>query len=427
MRGTRRQPSRHSMGGIPPFVLLVSRIFALMALNVRGITIKNQTSNADPAALFKALSDEFGIDNKITENMVTVLQFQDLDDFGHLFAKPEDVPVFVQKMPIDEKDKSLQVSRLRRAWAAVQSTIEQAAQRANDVVKNEDDDAVLPIKDIAVAMKVFWQRYKICFPVDTTPADLTLSRAIKEIDNKSLVARSVWKAPSLTSQLSSQVKEVRVSEQVVMRVGKEMDGGVAKTVLAYLRKLKTLLNAYAVAGAKAKADVNQQPEHQQSDPTEYVEAPLCQLLKYYDMVEYRAFEVLQRNPQQALKWLTARDEEERRIWMDRMRETGLSLGKIIKASFGQRDAVWASYPSASAVPHSPPPSGRARSPRVNPKAKRPRLQPSALLRTGVEIGEGRLEPCPQSLTHLCSGALKKDRACGMANHRAFQCKNKHRT
>ena len=106
---------------------------------------------------------------------------------------------------------------------------------------------------------------------------------------------------------------------------------------AYLDKLYTLMLAYARAGAQRTDTQPTESESKTSDAALYVKVPLDTMLRYHN----RAGRSTSKLPQNmALAWVIVRDEEERAIWIDRVKHTTKDLGTIVEEVMTQREAVW---------------------------------------------------------------------------------------
>ena len=73
------------------------------------------------------------------------------------------------------------------------------------------------------------------------------------------------------------------------------------------------------------------------DSTKVVECPLDVLMRYYFRVQDRAHSL---QYHMALDWIQRKDEAERTVWVDRLRNSTESLGEIIQHTPQTREAMW---------------------------------------------------------------------------------------
>eukprot|EP00971_Amphidinium_carterae_P332759 6467071-Amphidinium_carterae.1 len=118
----------------------------------------------------------------------------------------------------------------------------------------------------------------------------------------------------------------------------EEDTVPQQTVTQYLALHHTLMLAYARAGVSPVDPQPSSPESFEADSTDYVQAPLDVLLKFHSRLKLCASQM--QHSAASLAWLQARDEEERQQWVEVHRSTSLTLGKIVKQVYHQREAMW---------------------------------------------------------------------------------------
>ena len=73
------------------------------------------------------------------------------------------------------------------------------------------------------------------------------------------------------------------------------------------------------------------------DPTMIIECPLDTLMRYSCRVQDRAWRLPYSS---ALDWILRHDEAERRVWVDRCRNSKETLGEVIKHCLITREAKW---------------------------------------------------------------------------------------
>ena len=116
----------------------------------------------------------------------------------------------------------------------------------------------------------------------------------------------------------------------------------------YLDRLFTLLLAYALGGVKALDNAPSAKEEDVlgADTTRFVFVPLDVVMRYHARARRTSASLPHAS---RLAWLLQRDTEERADWVSRFRESTLTLGQVIKATYEARDAHW-SRPATSRRP-----------------------------------------------------------------------------
>ncbi|CAE8634458.1 unnamed protein product, partial [Polarella glacialis] len=108
---------------------------------------------------------------------------------------------------------------------------------------------------------------------------------------------------------------------------------------SYLQRLFTYLLALARAGVLPVMPAPVQAETKKCDSTLYCLVPLDVVFRYYSRAVRSA--TLHRGSDDArLNWLEARDMQERAAWTEKMQDTTLTLGQIIKSTIEQREVFW---------------------------------------------------------------------------------------
>ena len=194
--------------------------------------------------------------------------------------------------------------------------------------------------------------------------------------------------------------------------------------------MRTLCQGYAEVGAKPVSGCSS-PETRGSASIDFVECPMDVTMKYF----YRAEKQVAKIPHdRALEWLVNRDEGEREAWVELYRATRLTLGQVIQRLHIGRESLWIgdkerkrSAPALYASNYDHQDERRAT---LRPAAK-DSGRTIAMTKDHRQIcsawnrGECH-DPYPKNFLHFCSREVKGDRACGMTNHRADQCKNPKR-
>ena len=172
----------------------------------------------------------------------------------------------------------------------------------------------------------------------------------------------------------------------------------------------------------------------------YVGVPFDVLLKYHHRA---ARNVLLVDRERAMSWLKSRHEQETKIWVERHRQTQLTLGSIILQTYTEREAVWTVDSEDKHVGSSGSKRPRAEeieSSSEDRSAKRGNRQaapPKTVTKTVTKMRDGTLlcvawnsgrcgEPCQKGHLHACNRELKNGRACAMKNHRSINCAARRR-
>lgn len=408
-----------------------------MSLSIGGVAVPvREASCADVKGLFTELGNAYGLDAKVVNHLVDTVGVQDLIDFLRLFTDHKGIGEFVEKVVgLDKKDVPLQTARLRRAWQAVTDTAADADKLKSKQNEGVDLDTPLPKPELDRLREVFWRRHRQQWPVHLEPSDALLSRTAREFTSRLLTIRPVAKSHSMLHQATNSDSKGSPGEDV---------GSVQR----YLLALRVLIHSYSIAGATPLASASGKTEAKTSDATEFVVLPMDTAYKYFYRAEMRAIAMLERFPQQALKWLTEQDEAERAEWVQTVRTTQLTIGEVIEKVFREREPSWRIPEAPVPAPVQYPPRDRAQPKNIaNPRAKgdakadgkgKKRQGPENIitcktLQNGKEIcgdfnlGKCSASPCPHNKVHVCSRQCQRGRACGMSNHVAKDCKNKSRT
>ena len=128
-----------------------------------------------------------------------------------------------------------------------------------------------------------------------------------------------------------------------------------------------------------------------------------------------------------LAWLLQRDTEERADWVSRFRESTLTLGQVIKATYEAREARWVpagnfSAPTKERQQASPakPAARGSKPPLAKPIAGRAvarAMRDGTVLCQAFQHGQCKAgQSCPNG-QHRCAAILRGDRVCGMQNRR----------
>ena len=184
----------------------------------------------------------------------------------------------------------------------------------------------------------------------------------------------------------------------------------------YLDRLFTLLLAYALGGVKAldNAPPAKEEDVLGADTTKFVYVPLDVVMRYHARARRTSASLPYAS---RLAWLQQRDTEERADWVSRFRESNLTLGQVIKATYEDRT----SFVGAQGAPTGVTCQARWRSLIVGRAVARA-MRDGAVLCQAFQHGQCKAgQSCPNG-QHRCAAILRGDRVCGMQNHGAKECR-----
>ena len=172
------------------------------------------------------------------------------------------------------------------------------------------------------------------------------------------------------------------------------------------------------------------------------------LMKYFYRVQARAAEFPGHAKHEALQWIVRHDEADRSLWVDKYRNSPLTLGEVIRDTLIQREALWEvpvlvrqtvlerapqqprqqpkqSYGSKAAGKSKGKggknsPGGQARVGKA--KTMAPKLRDGKSLCAEYNLGRCHTPNCSKG-RHQCSGVQVGGRVCG-GPHPAVRCPNR---
>lgn len=368
--------------------------------------------------VLETLTKNFKIDDTVLQGLIQA-KIENLEEFRFFFEDESKIEPWTAKLKMGD-DKSIQVARLRRAWAAVRMYYQHLEQDRARVVAS-DLDTLLDDTTLRDAKTTFWKRYHCRYPPEVHPADATLSRVAREMSKRMLCVFQVWKVRSLQFQLHTTNKKRKLGDNLFTE-DNEDDDASPRDWETYMDKLLTLLLAYAMAGTTAipaPTGVPAAADMLGSDSCSAVEVPLDVVMAYH----FRAKRTSSQLPMaKRLGWLQQRDLEERAEWVSRFRESQSTLGMVIKEVMAQRDAHCVPIPAAD-VAGQPLKSGKVSQFALGkPISGR---QVARTMKDGTKLCQANCKnkpPCAQG-QHRCALVTRKERVCGAAGHGANACRN----
>ena len=283
--------------------------------------------------------DRLGKNFQLAEEVVGALSkagIANLEEFRFFFDAEAKVEPWLGKIQLGA-EAQIQAARLRRAWHAV-SLYYKTAEQDRSRVAIEDLDSLLGDTELRSAKEAFWVRYKLRFPTEVYPSDAAVSRASREMSKRLLCVTSVWKVKTLQWQLGTSSKKRKLGEGLWTEEPEDEQPG-HQDWETYLDRLFTLLLAYALGGVKALDNAPSAKEEDVlgADTTRFVSVPLDVVMRYHARARRTSASLPHAS---RLAWLLQRDTEERADWVSRFRESTLTLGQVIKATYEARDAHW---------------------------------------------------------------------------------------
>ncbi len=385
-------------------------------LVIGGVRIQAPSQSTDAQAIFAELGSQFQIDAKVTNFLVVDIGVKSLRDFATLFNGPEDIKNIVELVPeLEPIKRILQVARLRQAWEGVDEA--QRTSEGQKKLKGEDPDLdmMLPQAELDDLTECFWRRHHLSFDSEVMPSDALLSRCSRELQRRLLTVRDVWKVQTLAKELKGDKRTTDLSAglALVQEVAQPVEKG-ERTLQRYLDLLWTLMLAYAKAGCKLRPDAPSDGEPFGSASVLYVDVPLDVLMRYHRRAQSFAMKL---PPSQALAILTARDEADRKTWVDEFRGSKATLGEVIASTFDKRAGVWIVAPENEMI------AGVKRS---SPSPRRGGQQRDTAFCAKWNAGGCTSgDTCPMGLKHRCSVVRSNGEFCNLKNHRASQCQHRN--
>ena len=368
------------------------------------------------------LGEKFNLEPKVATWLTSAkgLGARTLDDFLFSCDDPKDVKKLAREA--EPENEFMAVGRLRQAWHALKRSREAAEDVKRVGLDTSDMDEILPSAILDDIEARHWNRYKMSWPPEMSPADTVVSRIVRELEKRTLGVRGVFKIRTQAHQQKGMRKRTKLANDIEILSAEAEEHEVRHTTQNYFAGLQTLLIAYSKAGAKLRADAPE-CEPKAMDSTMVVECPLDILMRYFYRVQDRAW----RLPYPlALDWILRHGEAERTVWVERYGNSKETLGEVIKHSFITREAMW----------EIPLPVGRPPRPEADkPSGATPKRRPQKLAGGGGgKIPKGADAPNAETLRdgsrlcrsfnagnctrkncaykHQCSKILNGGRVCG---------------
>ena len=392
---------------------------------------------------FEALGERFKWDTKIVKWILAEdgLAATSINDFIFAVDKHDDIVKIVDAAAAD--NKMLMTSRVKQAWQDLKKSAEDKEGIKRKGMDDPELETLLPQEELEDMCKMHFKRYKMVWPPEVMPSDQAISRATTELTKRMLGMTSVWKVKTQAMQLKATRKRIKLGDIEVVHGEVGEDEEPRHDMAHYLNNLLALLIAYSIPGAQATSEAQAASEVRGCDTCKFVICPLDVLMRYYYKVQTRSHEA---HGPAGLHWLVAQDEAERSEWVDKFRNTQMSMGEVIQLTMTQRQAMWAIPQSIQSHQQ----HQQQRSPQQHRQHQAPRMKVGGKGGKGKGKGTGsgktgtaqRMEnkfkdgkmlcmsynhgkcqsnPCSKG-KHVCAGSLGQGRVCG-GPHPAIRCNN----
>jgi hypothetical protein len=211
-----------------------------------------------------------------------------------------------------------------------------------------DLDEMLSQPELHASADRFHERYKLSMPPHKAPADSLVSRLTRELQKRQLSVREIFSVKTQAMQASSVKRRQKLTERIdLVHHGEEAEVAVAETFDSFMLCLFILMLALSIAGCVKRTTAPSTQESRSSDACDFVEVPLDIMLRYHARVEEKALKVPY---SQRLAWVQDRDWQERSVWIDRFRNSTMSLGEIVRDIMRERESMWGVYSPPPATP-----------------------------------------------------------------------------
>ena len=304
----------------------------------------------EPAVLAQSFSD-LGQRFELHDTLVTWftsdtgLRARSLQDFVHLASKEEDLNDIPETAGVPEGQRLVQRSRVKQAWLALRRQLS-ISEKALAAEEDPDLDRLLPEATLKQQADHFFARYKLSYPPEEAPADTLVSRVTREMAKRQLTVKDMAKIRTQAASSRAERKKVTIAAGIELLGAAEVEAGRVSDVSGFCQRARVLMRAMAQAGATPVASAPA-AEPRGSCSTDFVEFPLDLGMRVCWRMEFKATSMPY---SAAFHWVASQFEAEQRAWVDKYRNSALSLGKTVLEVFLRREALWEPPPR-------PPPMG----------------------------------------------------------------------
>jgi len=375
--------------------------------------------SADLAAL-KAVMTKCHAD--VIAYVVTTKGCENIQDFTNLVKHSEYEEQLNAKVlaHTSQKDSDVQLSRLRTAWLAAKAANEQATQRQNSHLP-EDENEPLDASTQASFLTAWEALYSIILPMFLQPCDALLGRLYREFTKLAATVVPTRKIRSLYQQtMPGMHKKIGLGNGISIAVGNEGEEQDATSVVEYYWCLRILAYAYSIVGQhKVKSKLYKDKE--------VLMAPLSTNQAYADECLKRACD-----KSASVRWLQENDELTRGKMVKYLRR-GWPQGEALEQALADTQVHWSMGPDAA--PAHPAkrslPAEFAEAESDSP-TKKPRTGPG---KTGSSYKGQAIckkfndnrgctaseKHCPDKRAHVCDVLTPQGGVCGARDHARTKC------
>ena len=193
----------------------------------------------DPTTLkvFAELGEKFNLEDKVVTWLTSEkgLGARTLDDFLFSCDDPKEVKRMAREA--EPENELMAVNRVRQAWHALNRSRD-AAEEVNRVGQDRSGmDELLPSAVLDDIESRHWNRHKMTWPPDMSPADTVASRIVRELDKRTLGVREVFKIRTQTHQQKGMRKCTKLANGNEMLSAEAEEQEVRHTTQNYLAGL----------------------------------------------------------------------------------------------------------------------------------------------------------------------------------------------
>ena len=228
-----------------------------------------------------------------------------------------------------QKNVQIQKSRLRAAWRAARTAVDQAEKRRGSGMVDDLDDPLDEVQHSEL-MRTWndYHHFNCC--MYTHPSDILIGRLFRENQRVQATVLSIRKVQSLAQAALPQAREEH-NLGGTFRVSVTPEPAPIESVYKYYMGLRILANGYAIAGQHR---VPSRVHH----GTEVVFSPWDANVNYADECLRKMYAVPMA-PHLLLLWLTAKDELTRTKMVELMRN-GWPQGEALVKAMAETEIAW---------------------------------------------------------------------------------------
>ena len=148
---------------------------------------------------------------------------------------------------MSEGESRLQTARVRFAWTACKSLLDQEQTAASQPAPPDEEEQLLPATELDALKEAFYKRYHLRPPPSKFPNDRLISKMVRALSRNQLEVFDLWNVRSLVHQRTHGAKKRRLAENIFIHED-DKEEQAPRNWLTYLDKLETYLFALAIAG-----------------------------------------------------------------------------------------------------------------------------------------------------------------------------------